>query len=285
MVDSADGVYAKKYKFQMFDNPLYASEDKKKEILSSMVGMPESVRNTRLYGDWSLSAENVYYTDWDSMVEMPPDYSPYWRHVECVDPALSSALGLTVWAEHPQTGVWYCVMAEYVKGVIVPTALVAHIREKTKHLNIVRRISDPHEVWYIQTAASMGLSYMGVFKKNERKGELIKGLQEALSSRKIRISPHCDDLWGELQECRWSDKAAGKIVNASSYHLLDSAQYFVDCIPPATKKPPELTVQNWHRTLLEANQKRLATEEKKAAADEKKNKGYRMMTRRKGWWR
>lgn len=280
MVDSAKEPYSKKYKFTMFDNPLYASPEKRAEILASMMSMPESVRNTRLFGEWSTNDEAVYYFNYDLMVHMPPNYSPLWRHVEAVDPALKSALGLTIWAEDPVSLSWYCVRSEYVKGIYIPTQLVAHVKELTKGYNIVRRISDPHEVWYIQTASSMGIPYMGVHKKNDRKHELIKQLQEFLGNGKVRISPTCEGIISELQECRWSDRSEGKIINSSSYHLLDSAQYFCDNIPKPEKRPPELTINNWHAKLLEANQKRLQMEERA-----QKKASYRIMKKGSNRWK
>lgn len=260
MVDAAVLPFAKKYIFRMFDNPLYADPVRQEEILQSMASLPESVRNTRLYGDWSQADDTVYYFDYPSMVEFPEEYSPLWRHVESVDPALKSALGLTIWAENPITGIWYCVHAEYIRGILVPTELVAAVRDRTKGKNIIRRISDPHEVWYIQTAGSMGLTYTGVYKKHERKHELIKNLQERLGNRSLRLAPTCEDLISELQECRWSDRADGKIVNASSYHLLDSAQYFVDNIPKAEKR---IEGNNWEDWLYNANRHRLENRDKK----------------------
>ncbi len=274
-VDSAVLPYSKKYVFRMFDNPLYASEERRAEILSSMSHLPEAVRNTRLYGEWSTSDESVYYFDYDTMVAMPEGYSPMWRHVESVDPALKSALGLTLWAENPHNNKWYCILSEYVKGVLVPSELVKVVRAKTKNVNIVRRISDPHEVWYIQTAASMGLSYMGVYKKHERKSELIKQLQEKLGSV-IILSPNCVDLITELQECRWSDRADGKIVNSSSFHLLDSAQYFCDSIPKPDNK---IIAETWHDYLFQANEKRKVTKDR--ALEKIKGKIERASIRRR----
>jgi len=265
MVDSAAEPFSKKYKFIMFDNPLYEDAEKRAEILASMASMPESVRNTRLYGEWSVNDDAVYYFNYDKMVEMPAGYSPLWRHVESVDPALKSALGLTIWAEDPGSGIWYCIRSEYVKGIYVPTELVAYVRDITKHYNIIRRIADPHEVWYIQTAASMGLSYMGVYKKNDRKGELIKGLQEKLGGQ-IRISPNCEGIISELQECRWSDRASGRIVNGSSYHLLDSAQYFADNIP---KREQTQVAASWDEWLYKQNEVRKANIEKARVRVEK----------------
>lgn len=265
LIDGASLPHARRYMLKTLDNPVFRSPEKKEELLSTFVGATESEIATRLNGEWAVGESQVYQFDYDQMVEMPPNYSTLWRHVESVDPALKSALGLTVWAEEPDTNTWYCVMAEYIKGILIPMDLVAKVREMTRSFNIVRRISDPHEVWYIQTASSMGISYMGVHKKNERKHELIKNLQQLLGSRRIRLSPSCQYLVSEFQECRWSDRAEGRIVNASSFHLLDSAQYFCDSIPPAGKKPPQLTIDNWHAELLKANAKRLEMEEKRAA--------------------
>lgn len=277
-VDSLSEPEARIYRFHMLDNPLYSDESRKIELLARYVHLPEHVQKAIFEGEWMSSDDQVYYFNYGTMVEMPAEYSPLWRHVESVDPALKSALGLTIWAENPQTNIWYCILAEYITGIYVPTELVSRVKEITSKFNIMRRIADPHEVWYIQTASSMGISYMGVYKKNERKRDLIKQLQECLGSRRVRLSPTCQSLISEFQECRWSDRADGKIVNASSYHLLDSAQYFCDAIPVAEKKPPDLTIHNWHAKLLEANQKRLQLEEKAS-----KKTGYRMIRRNSRW--
>lgn len=267
-VDGLHGPGAKVYRLKMLDNPLYQDPKRKQELLDQYSYLPEEQQRMIFEGDW-LSAENqVYYFDYAKMVEMPDGYSPMWRHVEAVDPALKSALGLTVWAECPRTNTWYCVVAEYVKGILVPTELVRHVKERTAHYNIVRRIADPHEVWYIQTAASMGINYMGVYKKGERKSELIKQLQQKLGSGTVRISPPCQLLIQELQVCRWSDRADGKIVNASSYHLLDSSQYFCDNIPKEESKGL-IKSGNWDEWLYQANEKRKQKVEKEKTRNEK----------------
>ncbi len=264
----------KVYRFHMLDNPLYRDPKRKQELLDRYAYLPLEQRDAIFNGDW-LSGENqVYYFSYATMVGMPPEYSRLWRHVESVDPALSSALGLTIWAEEPTTGIWYCVVADYIRGIYVPTQLVEEVRKRTANYNIVRRISDPHEVWYIQTAASMGINYIGVHRKNDRKPELIKQLQQSLGAR-IRISPTASDLIDEFQECRWSDKADGKIVNASSYHLLDSAQYFCDNIPKQEQKIIASSHDEW---LYKANEQRKAKEE------EKKRKWERIQVQRRRKW-
>lgn len=258
IVDHGRAPYSKKYQFHMFDNPIYSEKDKA-DILASMSTYSETYRNTLLRGDWATGEDQVYYFDYDTMVESPPDYSASWRHVEVVDPALKSALGLTVWAENPLTNIWYLVRADYVRGIYVPTELVKKVQEIVSGYRIVKRRADPHEVWYIQTAGSMGIHYEGVYKKNERKGELIKKFQESLGS-KIRISPWCGDFLTEIQDCRWSDRADGKIVNASSYHLLDTAQYFTDSIPAPDNSQLALPAHAW---LYQQNEKRKVAEVRK----------------------
>lgn len=280
-VDHLTEPAAKVYRFHMLDNPLYSDPKRREELVHRYGHLPQHVQDAIFRGEWLSSDDMVYYFNYETMVQMPPDYDPLrWRHLESVDPALKSALGLTVWAENPVTATWYCVLAEYVRGIYVPTELVKAVQEKTKHYNIVRRISDPHEVWYIQTAGSMGISYGGVYKKNDRKNELIKQLQEKLGSQ-ARISPTCPDLISELQECRWSEKADGRIVNASSYHLLDSAQYACDNFPP--KRADQIIASSRDSWLLQQHNKRLADIDKKRTAVIKKAEVKQERRARKQW--
>lgn len=258
-VDNLQEPLAKTYRFRMLDNPLYADNQRQEEILSSLSHLPEHVRNSRLFGDWMSDDNAVFYFDYSTMVEMPQGYSPLWRHVESVDPAIKSALGYTLWAEDPTTGIWYCVKADYIKGVYVPTDLVQAVAKFSNGYNIVRRISDPHEAWYIHTASSMGISYLGVYDKNSRKSELIKNLQGGLG-KELRIAPTCDLLIDELTSARWSDTRDGKIASGSDYHLLDSAQYFFDVRPKREAAPQTNT--NWQSWLYAENEKRKANLEK-----------------------
>ncbi len=252
LVDGAALPHAKRYNLLTLDNPVFHSEEARSSLMSTFVGMSPEEIATRLTGKWATSDSKVYYFSWEKMVEMPVGYSPMWRHLEVVDPALSSALGLVILAENPETGMWYMTHSEYVRGISVPTELVAAVHERTKHLNIYKRISDPHEVWYMQTAASMGIHYVGVYKKNDRKPELIKGLQEKLGAR-IRIAPHNVDFIEEVQTCRYSDSGNGKIVNASRFHLLDAAMYGADQLPKLDRK---IISNSWDQWLYKANEDR-----------------------------
>lgn len=261
----------KVYRFHMLDNPLYADTQRKTELLARYAHLPEHVRKVIYEGEWISGEGMVYFFNYSTMVaDTPAKYSPTWRHVESVDPAMKSALGLTIWAEDPESNIWYCIHAEYIRNILTPADMVNAVRERTRRYNITRHISDPHESWYINTAAAMGIHYMGV-NKNGRKHDLIKQLQQFLGGR-IRLSPTCSDLIQELQECRWADSGAGsntdRIVNSSSYHLLDSSQYFCDAIPQPEAKPPR--IDNYDAWLYTENEKRQIARETQRHGLEKK---------------
>jgi phage terminase large subunit-like protein len=255
LVDNSRAPLAKKYQFSMLDNPIY-SEDDKQRIIQSLETYPESYRRTILYGDWYQGESSVYHFDRATMIKAPENYHPSWRHVEASDPALQSKFGFTLWAEDPVKGGWYLIKADYIEGILTPDAILEEVLKRTAGVNIVRRISDPHEAWYINTASAKGISYVTPYNKNNRKGELIKGLQQALG-KDCFVTPWCTDFQREIETCQWSETSVDRIVNASSYHLLDSAQYFVDC-KPKSELPPE--IKPWHQELREANTRRKKTE-------------------------
>lgn len=271
MVDAAQEPYAKRYRLSMLDNPIYAGREQ--EILASLNSFPESYRKTVLFGDWMAGDEAVYWFDYDKMVQIPPDYSPSWRHVESSDPASASALGLTIWAEDPKSSNWYCIWAEKIRGIAVPTELVDAVRQRTAKFNIIRRRSDAAP-WYVSQAAAMGLTYDTIYNKHHRKLDLIKNLQEKMGTRMF-LTPNCEELIQEFQECRWSDTGEGKIVNHSIYHLLDSSQYFADDIPAPDKTRLAIPHHQW---LYEANEKRKSAEVKAA------QKATNRITRNRRLW-
>lgn len=252
-VDNLKEPYGKKYQFAMLDNPLYHDQVKRDKILTEYSLLPESVRNTRLFGAWSSSENAVYHYDIDRMFRtLPETYSTGWRHAVAVDPALQSALGLVLAAEDPITGSWYAVRAEEISGIPVPEDMVLAVEERLRGYNIVRRTADPHESWYINTARKKGYHYQ-IIKKDGRKGELIKGVQAALGTR-FYLTPGCPDLGEDLVNCKWSDKAEERIVNSSKWHRLDALQYLIDNLP--SYSGPGIQVESWDQYLYLANEKR-----------------------------
>lgn len=272
-VDSIKEPEGKVYRFNMLDNPLYSDPERRQQLIDRYSYLSEEKRQMVFEGGWLSADGQVYHFDYSSMVEFPEGYSPLWRHVESVDPAISSATGITLWAENPRTGIWYCVKSGYIKGILVPTEIVTAVRKFIGEVNVIRRVSD-YAPWFVNTASSMKISYLTVNSKNDgRKPELIKNFQEALG-KKIKISPTCIELIEEIQECRWSDRADSKMVNQSSYHTIDSAQYFVDICPKQEKTISYTSQQDY---IYQANEKR------KMDIEKKKAKAYKLMQRRAGW--
>lgn len=266
-VDAATPPFARKYQFAMLDNPLYADPQKRAKILEEMSVLPESVRNTRLYGAWSSSDQAVYRFDWATMaMALPEYYQRSWRHVEAVDPALKSALGLTVWGEDPRTGKWYLVHSEQISGIHDPIELEATVNRKTQQYNIIKRISDT-EPFYVGIARRAGRHVICVYNKANRKGELIKQLQVKLGTQ-VFIPPHNSEFIDQLTGCKWSDSDQDRIINTASHHMLDSAQYFCDNIP---KWEGTAHLQSWEQQLREANTVRVKQEQAQAKRIERKH--------------
>jgi phage terminase large subunit-like protein len=220
----------KRYNLMMLDNPAYAGRES--EVLSRFDGLPEAERATRLTGAW-YSGDNAVF-DFNPQVhvtELPAEYTQHWEHVECVDPAGQGKAGYVLLAAKPESDIWYVVKSKYLDGAAA-TDLLDRIRVESAGYNIIRRVSDPHEVWFIKEAFKQGFSYMGVYNKKNRKMELIKGVQKALTEGSSKlVKGSADLLIKEISSCQWSDSVDDRIVNASKYHLLDAYQYGLDTLP------------------------------------------------------
>ena len=278
--DNLDASVGSVYRLKMFDNPIYTPE-RQAEILATMQTLPDHVKKARLEGDWMTHDNSVYLFDYATMVKAPEGYSTAWRHVESSDPAISSAHGFTLWAEDPRDGRWYLVRCEQLTGMHDPVTLVEKVRELTQNVNIVRRVYDPAETWYAGMAARMGLTYCGVYKKQNRKGELMKQLQEKLGQQ-VFVAPWCESFIEQITEAHWSDTNEGKVAKGSKYHLLDSATYFCDNIPkwegtPASTLPWEAQLK------LQWEQERQA--KAKAVEGAKQARPLGRITRRGLWGR
>ena len=245
------------YRLSMMDNPLYAK--RKKELMAELSSLPEAYRNTVLYGDWYTGEFAVYQWE-DKMVEpIPETYHPSWRHVQSVDPALKSKMGHLIFAENPHTSTWHLIEDQYIQDIYHPEDILQECIKRSAGVRIIRRVTDVAP-WFQETASRKKFPYLIPFNKTQRKDELIKGLQAALSGGKVKISPHCTNFIDEITGCQWSE-TSDKIVNGQSYHCLDSAQYFVDLMP---KPEPGAMSHGWEIDLRMANTKR--KEEKAATA-------------------
>jgi len=261
IVDGSKEPYSQKYKMSKFDNPIFA--DAFEEEMARLQGYSSSERRTILYGDWSTGDSAAYRFNYEEMTvdKLPDHYHAGWRHVESVDPALRSKCGYTLWAEDPNSGVWYLVNDAYIQGdqTLDPNELFQIIQKRSSNYNICRRISDSM-AYYTSVAAKQGVNYMIPFSKNNRKEELIKGLQIALSTGKIKIGRWCGAFIDEVQSCQFQEDS-DKIINSSIYHTLDCAQYFVDSVP---KYDPAQAALPWDVMLQQAHQRNLTRKSQEA---------------------
>lgn len=257
-IEKAEAPNGQKFKFAMLDNPIYKGREA--EVLSQYAHMPQDERNARLFGDWFKGGRHVYTFNAEQDIEDPDGYHSSWPHLELVDPAASGKTGFVLLANKPGTQDWYAVRSEYVEGD-APSKLLDELAKRTDGYNIIRRISDPHEAWFIKEAAIRRVYYAGVYKKNERKHELIKGLQTSLIAKRIKITSWATELLSELDTCMWADDS-DKIIGAHRFHLLDCLQYGNDNLPKMSEKDQP---QTFHQRLKDANKKRREKEAKKAA--------------------
>lgn len=237
IIDASQAPVARKYQMSKLDNPIYA--ERLEEELQKLAGYPESERRTILYGEWSTGESAVYHFVYDDMTvpSLPDHYTKAWRHVVAVDPALRSKCGYTLWAEDPNSHVWYLIDDTYVEGSITldPETLFLTVRSRYQAYNVVRKITDSMP-FFQATATKHGETYMTPYNKNDyRKKELIKGLQTMLSSNRIKIGRWCTHFLDEIQSCQFREDS-DKLINSSSYHTLDCAQYFCDAIPTPLDK-------------------------------------------------
>lgn len=278
MVDGAVEPSGKKYRFRMFDNPTITDEVKVR-ILGEMAHLSETERNARLYGDWVVPSAKVFnYTDEECMRPVPSSYYMGWRHVRSVDPAISSKLGYVLAAEDPKTGFWYITDARYMAGLKDPNKLFEAVMKQDGGHNIMRRVCDPHETWFMGLSAAKGVVHMAPVDKANRRGEMVANLQKRLGST-LFLTPGLAELRTELLGAQWSETTEGKIANSSKYHQLDALLYLVDCLPPGI---PSTMAVNWQTEVRENDRKfreNRATAQKMAAMGK-----VRRRTRRGGQW-
>lgn len=269
-IDNGVEPFSKKYSMSKFDNPIFA--DQFEAEMARLKGQPQSVINTILYGAWATGENAVYNFDYDTMVvkDLPPTYTPAWRHVEAVDPALSSKSGYTLWAEDPLTGTWYLINDKYIEGseFLDPETHFKMVQSRSQGYNIIKRISDTMP-FFLNTAAKYKVYYQTPFNKNDgRKSDLIKGLQSALVEGKIKIAAWCDTFIDEIQSCQYREDS-DVIVKASRFHTLDCAQYFCDAIP---KHDLRYAPVGWEVKLRLEHQDRIQQEETNRQLTEKYGK-------------
>jgi hypothetical protein len=258
LVDASKPPFSQKYRLSMMDNPAMSDEAKAAKF-AELQNYSDAYRNTVLYGEWSGGDSMVFDFNSDkNCAQLPDTYSRAWRHVASADPAVSSKFGLLVFAEDPATAIWYMVKEDYISNVFAPSDIVRRVEEQLKGYNISKRVCDSHESWFIGEAFKAGYTWCGVYNKSNRKDQLILNLQQALHDGRLKVCPWCDKMIDEFVECH-RDEDTGRIVAASRFHLLDSAQYFWDMKPRYER---DLTPKTHDERILEQHMERKKVQDK-----------------------
>ncbi len=256
-LDSLPERLAMTVRLNMLENPAIDDEEKQVQLDTAKV-MGEAMMNTILHGDWLVGERGVYNYSPNCVRELPSHYSPAWRHVESSDPAAASEHGLIVAAEDPATGHWYIIRSDYIKTKN-PMETLQEVLRRTSGINIVRRIYDSASTWYQQIAAAQGINYMPVYKKSDRKLDMIAATNQALGLN-LFIAPWCTDLVDELQSAQWSEVNPTKISHAHDYHLTDALNYFVDNRPKYEGNQVDYK-KTWDQQIREYNQQKAQTQQ------------------------
>ncbi len=274
------------YKLSFALNPAVDAETLAARM-QQIAHLSEHMQQTLLNGDWA-AAENCVYHITDNTVQPFPGYSPLFRHVVCVDPALSSSQGLVILAENPVNGHWWVVHAEKTQkldDVDAGCDSVARYIQST-HINVHSIVYDAAaNYFYLHARKHPILSQYKLvhnYNKNsaERKAEMISKLQLALGGT-LFISPHCEDLVEELNTCHWSDTDPTKIVKAQKFHLIDALRYGIDLIPKfIANNPLPQTGDVGAQIQMEIRKYNMEARERavKRRADENKSSSWRKQT-------
>lgn len=239
MIESVDPAIGKKYQFGKLDNPINQSPEKRAIVMAEIAGMSQALRNCILYGDWLDADESVFHLDRDNqIVSLPKDYSTRWEHVASYDPAASGIGGLVIACRAPSSNLWHIVKAKYITGGKAPSDNILAIDRELKPYNIVRKIVDTHESWFLLEFTKLkksgqlhdSTSWVAI-SKHGRKKELITQLQQCMLERRIIFAPELHELFNEFTSAQWAEGRDDKIKGTQHYHLLDALQYMVDLLP------------------------------------------------------
>lgn len=254
--------HARTHKFLMLDNPIFKGRED--EVASQVRAMctSEAEYRARMFGEWwEGDTRATRYNPDVHRVALPAAYHTQWRHVAMLDPAASGLAGLTVWAEDPAVGTWYCVKSQYLKGTAAYD-LLDSVEAELVGLRLEARWCDCNPAGFYKEAARRGVPWRAYTEKNDRKSLTLDAFNARLLEGKLKLTPGADLLGDELLRVEWAPGGT-KLTNASSFHLLDTARYFADVMPPF--KPGLFIVKTQSQELRAAWQEHKARHAAKAA--------------------
>lgn len=206
-----------------YDCPMYTKEevDKAKKIY------PEREFRVRYLGEWA-SYEGALVPSFDESCIVDDFHIPdKWRKILCIDPASSGFVGLSIMAESDRYNeegkkIWYVVKEAQIDN-IEPNKLVDFAEEFASDYTISNRFSDQHESWFIKTANSKGILYLGVKKlKNE---EMVVELDNSFAEGTLFVFKSCEELQNQLFSYVNKESSQKFDPVKGDYHILDAIKY------------------------------------------------------------
>jgi hypothetical protein len=237
------------------DNPSMDQETKV-GMLADAKARGESFLNTILYGAWLQGERAVFNYNPDTCLrDLPEHYAPQaWRHVLCADPASASSTGVVVGAEDPLTGHYYVMHATYVEKGLEGRALVQEVERRAKPYRIVRRVYDSAASWFELSARAEGYTYLPVFKKANRKLDMINAINTALGTVLFLVPDCAETLEEELLAAQWSESAREHIAHGHEYHTSDALSYLWESRPKFDGVPQQGFTDGWAAERAEKRQ-------------------------------
>jgi hypothetical protein len=231
------------------DNPLYRDNpERMARVLAEYSHLPEALRNSRLRGDWYYETpkkavfEGVEPEEVEDF-EVPQD----WRQVRVTDPA-AHVTGHAIFAEDPETAVWYCIKGLEISFGDIATAeqILNHIESLKPHQNFsyYGSIYDNAEAWFGAYGRKYG--YRPCILKNRE--EAIMTTRSVLSACKVKFfKKGAKAALDQIRNYRFNDDG-DKIIKKND-HVVDCVMYFCREIPAAIKEP--LTVADEKKQLMD----------------------------------
>jgi hypothetical protein len=197
-----------------------------------------------------------------------------WNHVAVVDPSASGLTGLSVWGWDDALDKWWCVKAKTMEGDAA-YILVQDVEKELHGLNVIKRVCDCNPAGFYKEAIRQGIIYEVMNDKTDRKNLTIENTNEKFAKDILCLTPAADELATECLNAKWSETNPDKMINASSYHLIDTMRYFVERMPAASKvKHVEYTSQ---AHMLKQEHTKIVAERGKKKSLQEKAKRDRMM--------
>ena len=235
------------HQWGLIHNPVFRDcPEKLERVLEEWGSLPDAIKFMRMNGDWTYEVtgdrvfENVTPICVDDF-EIPM----HWRRVRVCDPA-NHRSGLSIYAEDPQDGTWFCIDALEIewKGKLARTDDIEREIDKRAPFSEFRyhlSIYDNAEAWFgAHTEGKQGKWRPCVQKKKEA---LIMLTRDSIVSGRVKFFKH--KAAGVIKQIyAYRRKSDGEIHKAKD-HMVDTLQYFCREIPKwePNKAPPEVQTQ------------------------------------------